>query len=97
MPIVPGAHLFNQPHHTSQRERNHNEQRERKKQACFPSLFFLWVGYTSGAQGWSTEQTFTSCQPVEIGVGCLRGTVMGSVQRLKSQQIILGFPHCTGL
>lgn len=37
MPTAPGAHFFNQPHHKNQKERNHNEQRERKKQQpCSP-------------------------------------------------------------
>lgn len=66
MPKIPGAHLFNQPHHKSQKERNHNEQRERKKQQCvLPCLFFLLfllrVGVHIRAQGWvlawSTKQT----------------------------------------
>lgn len=66
VPMAPGAHCFNQPHQKSQKERNHNEQGERKKQQPLsPASSFLssssgW-GATSGAQGHvlgcSTKQT----------------------------------------
>lgn len=60
MPTVPGAHLFNQPHHKNQKERNRKEQRERKKQQpCSPQPLRSPLppgveggGGTSGAQGW---------------------------------------------
>lgn len=58
MTIVPGAHFFNQPHHKTQKERNRNEQRERKKQQpCSPQPLLPPLPpqggrATSGAQGW---------------------------------------------